>query len=119
MEEFWVFMDSQFKDNQFAKWALSKLSSLRQKEEVQIYVQEFNQLVMEVNLVNPSMPEMPDIHLGTKQMLFDRDLKDEIWTHVLLVSRSTLFDEYTKQVQQADDELYQWKLQRRAVYGET
>ena len=32
MEKFWAFIDSQFKDNQLAEQALSKLSSLRQKE---------------------------------------------------------------------------------------
>ena len=106
MKEFWVFMNSQFKDNQLAEQALSKLSSLRQKEEVWIYVQEFNQLTMKMNLISPSMSEMLDVHLGTKQMLFNRDLKDEIWTYVLLISKSILFDEYAKQMQQADDELY-------------
>ena len=119
MEEFWAFMNSQFKNNQLAEWALSKLSSLRQKGEVWIYVQEFNQLTMKVNLISPLMSEMSDIHFGIKQMLFNRNLKDEIWTHVLLISRSTLFDEYTKQVQQTDNELYWWKLQRRAVHEGT
>ena len=38
MEEFWAFMNSQFKDNQLAEQALSKLSSLRQKEEAWTYV---------------------------------------------------------------------------------
>ena len=38
MEEFWAFMDSQFKDNQLTEQALSKLSFLRQKEKAQIYV---------------------------------------------------------------------------------
>ena len=98
IEEFWVFINSQFKDNQFTEWALSKLSSLRQKGEAQIYVQKFNQLAMEVNLVSPSTPGMPDIHLGMKCMLFNRGLKDEIRTHVLLVPRSTPFDKYVKQV---------------------
>ena len=99
-------MDSQFKNNQLTEQALSKLSSLRQKEEVWTYVQEFNQLIMKANLVSPSMSEMSDIHFGMKQILFNRDLKNEIQTHVLLISKSTLFDEYTKQVQQADNELY-------------
>ena len=49
---------------------------------------------------------MSDIHLDTKQMLFNRGLKNEIWIYILLVSKSTLFDKYIKQVQQADDELY-------------
>ena len=71
-------MNSQFKDNQLAEQALSKLSSLRQKEKAQTYVQEFNQLIMEANLVSSSTPEMPDIHFSIKQMLFNRDLKDEI-----------------------------------------
>ena len=35
MKEFWAFMNSQFKDNQLTKQTLSKLSSLRQKEEAQ------------------------------------------------------------------------------------
>ena len=103
-------MNSQFKDNQLAEQAFSKLSFLRQKEEAQIYVQKFNQLAMKANLVSPSTPEMSDVHFDMKQMLFNRDLKNEIQTHVLLVSRSTLFDEYTKQMQQTDNELYQWKL---------
>ena len=34
MKEFWVFMNSQFKDNQLAEQAFNKLSSLKQKEEV-------------------------------------------------------------------------------------
>ena len=38
MKKFWIFMDLQFKDNQLAEWTFSKLSSLRQKEEVWIYV---------------------------------------------------------------------------------
>ena len=38
MKEFWAFMNSQFKDNQLAEQALSKLNSLRQKKEAQIYV---------------------------------------------------------------------------------
>ena len=29
IKEFWVFINSQFKDNQLTEWALSKLSSLR------------------------------------------------------------------------------------------
>ena len=40
-------------------------------------------------------------------MLFNRDLKNEIQIHVLLVLKSISFDEYTKQMQQADNELYQ------------
>ena len=38
MKEFWAFINLQFKDNQLAEQALSKLSSLRQKEKAQIYV---------------------------------------------------------------------------------
>lgn len=106
IKEFWDFINSQFKDNQFAEQALSKLSSLRQKGEVWTYVQEFNQLAMEANLVSSLTSEMPDVHLDMKQMLFNWGLKDEIWTHVLLISRSIPFDEYVKQVQQADNELY-------------
>ena len=112
-------MNSQFKDNQLAEQALSKLSSLRQKGETWIYVQKFNQLTMKVNLISLSMSEMLDIHFDMKQMLFNRDLKNEIWIYVLLVSRSISFNEYTKQVQQANNELYQWKLQRRAVHEGT
>ena len=59
-------MNLQFKDNQLAEQTFSKLSSLRQKEEAQIYVQEFNQLAMKVNLVSLSTPEMLDIHLNMK-----------------------------------------------------
>ena len=103
-------MNSQFKDNQFAEQALSKLSSLKQKEKAQIYVQEFNQLAMKMNLINLSMFRIPDVHFDMKWILFNRGLKDEIWIHVLLVLRSISFDEYTKQMQQADDELYWWKL---------
>ena len=112
-------MNSQFKDNQLAEQALSKLSSLRQKKEAQIYVQKFNQLTIKANLISSSTPEMLDVHFDTKQILFNKSLKNEIWTYVLLVSRSILFDEYIKQVQQTDNELYQWKLQRRAVYEGT
>ena len=72
-----------------------------------------------MNLVSPSTPEMSDVHFNTKQILFNRNLKNEIQTYILLVPRSILFDEYAKQVQQTDNKLYQWKLQRRAVYGVT
>ena len=61
---------------------------------------------MEANLVSFPTSGMPDIYLDTKQMLFNKDLKNEIQTHILLISRSTPFDEYIKQVQQTDDELY-------------
>ena len=54
---------------------------------------------MKVNLISPPTFEMFDIHFGIKWMLFDRDLKNKIQTHVLLVLKSILFDEYTKQVQ--------------------
>ena len=74
---------------------------------------------MKANLISPSIPEMSDIHFGMKQMLFNRDLKNEIQTHILLVLKSTSFDEYTKQMQQTDNKLYQWKLQRKAVHKET
>ena len=74
---------------------------------------------MKVNLISPSMLEIPDIHLDMKWMLFDRNLKNEIQTHILLILRNTLFDEYTKQMQQTDDELYQWKLQKKAVHEKT
>ena len=110
MKKFWIFINSQFKDNQFAEQALSKLSSLRQKEEAQTYIQKFNQLIMKANLVSPLMFEMPDVHFSTKWMLFNRGLKDEIQTHILLIPKSTPFNKYIKQVQQADNELYQWKL---------
>ena len=96
MEEFWVFMNSQFKDNQLAEQALSKLSFLRQKKEAWIYVQKFNQLTIEVNLVSPSISEMSDIHLDMKCILFNRSLKDEIWIYVLLILKSILFNEYVK-----------------------
>ena len=62
---------------------------------------------MKVNLINPSTSEMSDVHFGMKWMLFNRGLKNEIQTHILLVLKSTPFDEYTKQMQQADNELYQ------------
>ena len=65
------------------------------------------------------MSEMSDVHLGTKHILFNRGLKNEIQTHVLLVPRSTPFNEYVKQIQQADDELYWWNLQKRTVYSFT
>ena len=107
MEEFWIFMNLQFKNNQLAEQALSKLNSLKQKEKPQIYVQKFNQLTMKANLVSPSTSEMFDIHLSTKHMLFNRDLKNEIQIHVLLILRNILFNKYVKQIQQADDELYQ------------
>ena len=61
---------------------------------------------MKVNLVSSPTSRMPDVHLSIKCMLFNRGLKDEIQTHVLLISKSTLFDEYVKQMQQANDELY-------------
>ena len=95
------------------------MNSLRQKEKAQIYVQKFNQLAIETNLVSFSMPEMSDVHFGTKQMLFNKNLKNKIWTYILLVSKSTSFNEYTKQMQQADNELYQWKFQRRVVHEGT
>ena len=66
MEEFWAFINSQFKNNQFTEQALSKLSSLRQKEEVQIYIQKFNQLIMKANLVSFSMSKISDIHFNIK-----------------------------------------------------
>ena len=62
---------------------------------------------------------MLDVHFNTKQMLFNKSLKNKIQTYVLLIPKSTLFNEYTKQMQQADNKLYQWKLQRRAVYEVT
>ena len=62
---------------------------------------------------------MSNVHFDIKWMLFNRDLKNEIWIYVLLVSKSTLFNEYAKQMQQTNDELYQWKLQRRVVYKVT
>ena len=76
-------------------------------------------MTIKVNLVSPSTSEMFNVHFSTKQMLFDRNLKDEIQTHILLILRSISFNKYTKQVQQTDDELYQWKLQRRTVYKVT
>ena len=33
---------------------------------------------MKVNLVSPSTSEMPDVHLGMKQILFNRGLKNKI-----------------------------------------
>ena len=107
MEEFWVFINLQFKNNQLTEQIFNKLSSLKQKEKAQIYVQKFNQLIIKVNLISLSISEISDIHFGTKQMLFNRGLKNEIWIYVLLISRSTLFNEYIKQMQQADNELYQ------------
>ena len=71
-------MNSQFKDNQLVEQALSKLSSLRQKKEAQLYVQEFNQLTMKVNLISLSIPKMSDFHFDMKQILFNKDLKNEI-----------------------------------------
>ena len=106
MKEFWAFMNSQFKDNQLAEQAFSKLSSLRQKKEAQIYVQKFNQLIIEVNLVSLSTSEISDVHFNMKWMLFNRDLKNEIWIHVLLILKNILFDKYIKQMQQTNDELY-------------
>ena len=52
------------------------------------------------------MSEMFNVHFDIKQILFNKDLKNEIQTHVLLISKSILFNEYTKQMQQADNELY-------------
>ena len=60
-----------------------------------------------MNLVSPSTSKMLDIHFGTKQILFNRDLKNEIQTHILLILKSILFNEYIKQMQQTDNELYQ------------
>ena len=54
---------------------------------------------MKMNLVSLSTPEMSDVYFGTKWMLFNRNLKNEIQTYILLVLRSILFDEYIKQVQ--------------------
>ena len=116
MKEFWIFINSQFKDNQLTEWVFNKLSSLKQKGKVWTYIQEFNQLIIKANLVSSLMSETSDVHFGMKQILFNRNLKNEIWTHILLISKSTPFNEYTKQVQQTDNELYQWKLQKRAVY---
>ena len=73
-------------------------------------------MIIKVNLVSLSMFEMPDVHFDTKWILFNKGLKNEIWTYVLLVLKNTLFNEYTKQMQQTDNELYQWNLQRKAVY---
>ena len=100
-------MNSQFKDNQLVEQIFSKLNSLKQKEKAQIYVQEFNQLTMKVNLVNLSTPEMSDVHFDTKWMLFNRNLKNEIQTHILLILKSISFNKYIKQMQQADNKLYQ------------
>ena len=61
---------------------------------------------MKANLISSSTFKMSDVHLNTKQMLFNRDLKNEIQTYILLVLKSTLFDKYIKQVQQIDNELY-------------
>ena len=61
---------------------------------------------MKANLVSPSTSGMSDVHFNIKQMLFNRDLKNKIQTHILLVLRNTLFNEYTKQMQQTDDKLY-------------
>ena len=61
---------------------------------------------MKANLISLSTPEMSDVHFSTKQILFNRDLKNEIQIYVLLILKSTSFNEYTKQMQQADDELY-------------
>ena len=66
MKEFWAFINSQFKNNQLAKQAFSKLSSLKQKGEAQIYIQKFNQLIMKANLVSSLTSEMPDVHLDMK-----------------------------------------------------
>ena len=59
-----------------------------------------------MNLINSLTFEMSDIHFDMKWILFNRGLKDEIQIYILLILRSILFDEYTKQVQQADDKLY-------------
>ena len=61
---------------------------------------------MKTNLVSPSTFELSDVHLGTKHILFNRNLKNEIQTYILLILKSTLFNEYVKQMQQADDKLY-------------
>ena len=76
-------------------------------------------MTMKVNLISSLTSEIPDVHLDMKWMLFNKDLKNEIQIHVLLVLRSISFNEYTKQMQQTDNELYQWKFQRRAVYEKT
>ena len=74
---------------------------------------------MKANLISLSIFEIFDVHFNMKQMLFNKGLKNEIQTHILLVLKSTSFNEYTKQMQQADNELYWWKLQRRAVHRGT
>ena len=61
---------------------------------------------MKANLVSLSISETPDIHFGTKHMLFNKGLKDEIQTHILLILKNILFNKYVKQMQQADNELY-------------
>ena len=71
-------MNLQFKNNQLTEQALNKLNSLRQKKETQIYIQKFNQLTIKTNLISLSTSEMSDVHFNTKQMLFNRDLKNEI-----------------------------------------
>ena len=106
MKEFWVFINSQFKDNQLAEQVLSKLSSLKQKEEAQIYVKKFNKLIIKIKLINFLIFKMSDIHFDIKQILFNKNLKNEIQIYILLISKSTLFNEYTKQMQQTDNELY-------------
>ena len=62
---------------------------------------------MKTDLISFSTSEMSDIYFGTKQMLFNRNLKNEIQTYILLILKSTLFNEYTKQMQQTDNKLYQ------------
>ena len=76
-------------------------------------------MIIKANLVSLSIFEMSDVYFDIKQILFNRDLKNEIQIYILLVLKSILFDEYTKQIQQTNNELYQWKFQRRAVYKET
>ena len=59
-------MNSQFKNNQLAEQVLSKLNSLKQKEEAQIYIQKFNQLTMKANLVSSSIFEISNIYFNMK-----------------------------------------------------
>ena len=99
-------MNLQFKDNQLTEWTLNKLNSLKQKRKAWIYVEKFNQLTIKVNLVSFLMSEMSDVHFNIKWMLFNRDLKNEIQIYILLVLKSILFNEYIKQMQQTDNELY-------------
>ena len=53
---------------------------------------------MKINLISFSMSEISDIYFNTKQILFNRDLKNEIQTYILLILISTLFNEYIKQI---------------------